>query len=97
MADQANTRIVKEATPMKKTTLNISHLLPINRETAARIAMCASRFDCVFTLEHGNSVLNMKSMLGLLSQIMPKDGNVTLIADGSDEDAAMAEIIKVIE
>lgn len=82
---------------MKKSSLNISHLLPITRDTAARIAMCASRFNCVVTMEHGNSVLNMKSMLGLLSQTMPKDGSVTLIADGCDEDAALAEVLKAME
>lgn len=81
---------------MKQVTVNISHLLPITRGTAANIATCASRFQSTFTMEHGNSVLNMKSMLGLLSQILPKDGQVILAADGCDEEAAIADMLNLI-
>lgn len=81
---------------MKQAIVNISHLLPITRETAANIATCASRYECTFTMVHGNSVLNMKSMLGLLSQILPRDGQVTLTADGEDEDRAIADMQRLL-
>lgn len=81
---------------MKQATVDLSRFLPIDRETAAKIATTASHYECTFTMEHGNSVLNLKSMLGLLSQIMPKDGIVTLKADGADEEAALADLLKVV-
>ncbi|MDD3334851.1 MAG: HPr family phosphocarrier protein [Eubacteriales bacterium] len=81
---------------MKRTTVNITSLLPINREKAAAIAKAASRYECTFLMEHGNSILNMKSMLGLLSQSFPQDGVVTLAADGVDEEQAMEEVLSLL-
>lgn len=81
---------------MKQASVNILPLLPINRESAARIATAASRYQSTFTMEHGNSVINLKSMLGLLSQSFPKDGKVILTADGPDEEDAIEELTKVL-
>ena len=80
---------------MKQETVNIKHLLPITRETAARIASAASRYESTFTMEHGNSVLNLKSMLGLLSQVLPQDGQVILTTDGQDERQAMEAVLPI--
>lgn len=81
---------------MKQETINLKRLIPITRETAAKIAAAASHYDCTFTMEHGNSVLNLKSMLGLLSQVLPQDGVVTLSADGQDEKQAMEAVCQII-
>lgn len=81
---------------MKQAKLDLSHLLPVNKEIAAKIASAASHYECTMTLEHGNAILNLKSMLGLLSQMMPKDGQVSVTADGLDEDAAIAEMEALI-
>ena len=82
---------------MKQASVNILHLLPINRETAARIVTTASRYRSTFTMEHGNSVINLKSMLGLLSQAVPKDGQITLTADGPDEEDAIGALKDVLQ
>lgn len=82
---------------MKQVSVNLSSLLPVTRATAAKIASAASRYECTFTMEHGNSILNMKSMLGLLSQMMPKDGVVLLTADGPDEEQAMEAVLALID
>ena len=73
---------------MIRQPINIKALLPMKRQTAAEIATMASRFDCTFTLESRNVILNAKSMLGLLSMALPEDGDVIVNVDGEDEAAA---------
>lgn len=77
---------------MIKIPVDMSRHMPITRETASLIAAAAERYICTLTLENNGVVLNMKSMIGLLSQSIPKDGRMILIADGPDEEAAAAEI-----
>lgn len=74
---------------MIKESINLKPILPMKRDTAASIATLASRYDCTFTIEARNMILNAKSMLGLLSMSLPEDGQVSLSADGSDEAAAI--------
>lgn len=74
---------------MIKESINLKPILPMKRDTAASIATLASRYDCTFTIEARNMILNAKSMLGLLSMSLPEDGQVALSADGSDEEAAI--------
>lgn len=77
---------------MIRQPINLKPILPMKRQTAAEIATLASRFDCTFTLESRNVILNAKSMLGLLSMTIPDDGEVTLAADGNDEAAAISSM-----
>jgi hypothetical protein len=53
---------------MIRTELDLQPIMPFNRATAARLAAAASRYESRLTLECEGLVLNMKSMLGLLSQ-----------------------------
>lgn len=82
---------------MLKCRIDLSSRLPITRERAARIASTASHFASTLTLEKDGIVLNVKSMIGLLSQSFPKDGVMFLVADGEDEvaasEAVFAEIV----
>lgn len=81
---------------MKKITFSMDKMRPFTRETAAEITIAASHFDSTFTMESGNSIINMKSMLGLLSHAILK-GEVTLVTDGADEEAAMNTVCRLLE
>jgi phosphotransferase system HPr (HPr) family protein len=81
---------------MIRTELNLLPIMPLTRPTAARLASAASRFDCRLTLECEGLVLNMKSMLGLLSQARLPDGHATLVADGLDEAEATRTLLAAI-
>ncbi len=76
--------------------VNIKALLPMKRQTAAEIATLASRYECTFTLEAQNLILNAKSMLGLLSMSLPVDGEVILTADGADEAQAVSSMMDLL-
>lgn len=82
---------------MMKTPVNLKPILPISRERAAQVAGIASRQACTLTLERDGIVLNLKSMIGLLSQSIPKDGKMSLVADGEDEQAATAAMLALLK
>ena len=65
---------------------NIKPILPMKRQTAAEIATLASRYECTFTLESRNVILNAKSML---------DNGACLILEEKDLDSL--NLIAMIE
>lgn len=81
---------------MTKLPVDLKPLLPIDRETAMRLADAASRHACMLTLESKSAVLNLKSMIGLLSQAIPSDGRMMLCASGDGAERAAAEVAEVI-
>ena len=81
---------------MIKVDVNMSKHMPIQREMAMKITAVSDKFASTLTLEHKGIVLNLKSMIGLLSQSIPKDGHMVLVADGADEKAAMEAILAII-
>ena len=82
---------------MRREPLDLENMIPINREIAARVATVASHYDCTFVMEFANSILNMKSMLGLLSQTLPMNDTVMLRAEGEGENEAMDAMLKLLE
>jgi len=48
-------------------------------------------------VEKGDRRVNAKSLLGVLSLGIVKGAEITLIADGADEDEALAGLAKLIE
>ncbi len=81
---------------MIRKEVNLSKHMPIQREMAMNITGVADKFVSTLTLEHKGIVLNLKSMIGLLSQSIPKDGIMTLVADGADEEKALKAVCEVI-
>jgi len=81
---------------MIRTELDLQPIIPFTRTTAARLAAAASKFDSRLTLECEGLVLNMKSMLGLLSQAKLPDGRATLVADGPDEAVATQAVLAAV-
>ena len=63
---------------------------------SALSASTASRFQSTLTLERDGIVLNLKSMIGLLSQTIPKDVLIWVVADGVDEQAATEAVMSVL-
>ena len=52
----------------------------------------ANEFDCNIWLECGNRKMNAKSLLGIMSLGIVTGTNVTLSADGSNEESAVAAL-----
>ena len=69
--------------------VDLSRYLPIDRSKAAEISAIACKYESMITLEKDGIVLNVKSMIGLLSQSIPKDGKMMLVINGEDEQEAV--------
>jgi phosphotransferase system HPr-like phosphotransfer protein len=81
---------------MIRTELNLQPIIPFSRVTAAELSATASRYESMLTLECEGLVLNMKSMLGLLSQAKLPEGRGTLVADGPDELIATQAVLDAV-
>lgn len=81
---------------MIRQNVNLSALMPIGRTKAAEIAGVAGKYTCMLTLERDGIVLNLKSMIGLLSQTVPADGQMVLVAQGADEQEACKAMVEVL-
>lgn len=81
---------------MTQTQIDLTAQLPFSRATAARLAQTASRFTCQLTLECEGRIINLKSMLGLLSLPLELPESMSLVADGEDEKEATAAILAIM-
>ena len=81
---------------MIRTKIEIQPLLPFTRVLAARLATVSGHYQCSLTLEQEGLAVNLKSMLGMLSQTMKPTSAVTMVASGEDEQAATDELVKII-
>ena len=69
---------------------------PLTRAVAAEVVQTASSFDARVMIQHEQKIVNAKSMLGLLSLNAEDQGNMMLIAEGADEEAAAAAVMAVL-
>ncbi|MBQ8313110.1 MAG: HPr family phosphocarrier protein [Clostridia bacterium] len=67
---------------------------PLNRTSAAQLVQIANRYDCRVMIEHNQKLVNAKSMLGLLSLSVEEQADMMLVADGAEEDVAVAAIVE---
>ena len=81
---------------MIKTQIDLKSLLPFTRVLAAKLASTGGRYDCSLTLEQAGLSVNLKSMLGMLSQTMKPTSAITLVASGTDEIKATEAILEAI-
>lgn len=64
----------------------------LNARPAALLAATASQFSADVTVKYGESVVNGKSILGLMSLGAPRGSVVTIIAEGDDAKEAVSTI-----
>lgn len=74
----------------KKLTIKISSGL--EARPAALLVQIASQFESSIYLECENKQVNAKSIMGMMSLGLAAGEEVTVTANGSDEEAAMARI-----
>ncbi|MBN1776526.1 MAG: HPr family phosphocarrier protein [Clostridiales bacterium] len=82
---------------MIRTRIELGPLLPFTRVLAARLATISGHFHCSLTLEQDGLAVNLKSMLGMLSQTMKPSSGITLVANGTDEKEATEAIVSAIK
>ncbi|QMT18463.1 HPr family phosphocarrier protein [Planococcus maritimus] len=64
---------------------------------AALFVQEANRYSSDVYLEKGNKKVNAKSIMGIMSLAVSKGTNVTISADGADEEAAVGSLAQLID
>ena len=57
----------------------------------------ANSYKCSIWVEKGDRRVNAKSLLGVLSLAVTKGMEITLLADGADENSALAGLAELLE
>ena len=82
---------------MKKQIVKIGLQNGLEARPVAVLVQVASRYDSKVYLEIESKKVNAKSIMGMMSLGLNAGEEVTIIADGADEDAAVAHLAKYIQ
>ncbi len=76
---------------------NIVTVKVASTEDATPVALmvqAASKYASKIYLQSGTKHINAKSIMGLMSLILNEGDEITITTEGSDEDAAMEEMVQ---
>ncbi|MEW5992994.1 MAG: HPr family phosphocarrier protein [Candidatus Zixiibacteriota bacterium] len=82
---------------MTKRTVRISNKLGLHARPAAMFVTTAARFESDVFLTRENLRVNGKSIMGVMMLAAEQGTELTLEIDGPDEEAAVAELLRIIE
>lgn len=68
----------------------------LHASLAAKVVQAASKYSVDINLYYGDKVIDVKSILGLMSLAVPCGENITIEANGEQAEAAIAEIASIL-
>lgn len=77
-------------------SITISIPSGLEARPVALLVQVASRFDSKIYIESGEKTVNAKSIMGMMTLGLAAGEQVTVNADGTDEESAIAEIEKYL-
>ncbi len=69
----------------------------LHASLAAKVVQAASKYSVDINLHYHNKVIDVKSILGLMSLAIPKGENVIVEATGEQAEAAINDIASILE
>ena len=69
----------------------------IHASLAAKVVQTASRYSVDIDLHYHDKVVDVKSILGLMSLAIPQGENVVVVATGDQAEAAINAIAELLE
>ena len=69
----------------------------LHASLAAKVVQAASKYSVDINLHFHNKVIDVKSILGLMSLAIPSGENVVIEATGEQAEAAIADIASILE
>jgi phosphocarrier protein len=82
--------------PLIKKELIVKNKSGLHARPAAVFVQIANKFDARITVRHDDEEVNGKSIMGILMLGAEKGSSIVVEADGSDAEAALAELEKLI-
>ena len=81
---------------MIKKPVTIQLSTGLEARPVAQLVQVASQYESRIYMEYANKKVNAKSIMGMMSLVLPVGEKVVVTADGSDEDTAIASIEKYL-
>ena len=81
---------------MKSSGVVIPNKLGLHARAAAKLVSTASGFSSQVYLERNGNRINGKSIMGVMMLAASQGSEVTVIAEGDDEDQALAALLDLI-
>ncbi|MBM7571044.1 phosphocarrier protein HPr [Aquibacillus albus] len=78
-------------------TVKITDPTGVHARPATVLVNKAGSFAADTTVEYNGKSVNLKSIMGVMSLGIPKDSEIKITADGSDEQEALDALIEVIK
>lgn len=69
----------------------------LHASLAAKVVQAASKYSVDINLHYNNKVIDVKSILGLMSLAIPRGENVIIEATGDQAESAIADIASILE
>ncbi|WP_181349643.1 HPr family phosphocarrier protein [Thalassobacillus sp. CUG 92003] len=82
---------------MLERTVKIELETGLQARPAAQFVQKANRYACDIFIEKDTKRVNAKSIMGLMSLAVGFNEEILLIADGTDEEVALSELIKFVD
>jgi phosphocarrier protein HPr len=82
---------------MQQRDIQIINKLGLHARASAKLTQLAGQFQCEVWIAKGARKVNAKSIMGVMMLAAAKGSTVTLETTGSDENAALDAIVKLIE
>ncbi len=81
---------------MTRTEIEITNKLGLHARASAKLTQLATGFESEVWMEKGNRRVNAKSIMGVMMLAAEKGAKVVVETAGSDEQAAMEALLKLI-
>ncbi|WP_158736651.1 phosphocarrier protein HPr [Alteribacillus sp. YIM 98480] len=82
---------------MQQKTFTITNDTGIHARPATQLVNKAGQFSSELTLEYNGKSVNLKSIMGVMSLGVGKGAEVTITAEGGDEEEAMQAVEEVVK
>ncbi|TQS75976.1 phosphocarrier protein HPr [Ornithinibacillus gellani] len=82
---------------MKEQTFTITAETGVHARPATLLVNKAGQFESEIEIGYNDKKVNLKSIMGVMSLGIPKGAQITVSADGSDEEAALAGVTEIIK
>ena len=78
-------------------TVQVTNSVGLHARPATFFIQKANEYKCSIWVEIGSRRINAKSLLGVLSLGIIKGTDITILADGADEEAAVSSLVEMVK
>jgi phosphocarrier protein len=94
--DQHTTHVLTEEKEMIEKEIVIKSTQGLHASLAAKVVQTASKYAVEIELHYNNKVVDLKSILALMSLAVPHGENVRIVARGSRAEEAIKDVSTIL-